>query len=123
MHRRQRLVQDRQFQRAYEEGLSFVHPLLVLRAVSNGLGHNRFGFVVGKRIGKAVVRNKVKRRLREAMRLRAAQVPPGWDVVLIARMPVARASYGHIDQALDNLLHRLQHRVSSSERHAGEGTK
>lgn len=121
MHRRQRLVQNRQFQRAYEEGLSFVHPLLVLRAVCNGLPYNRFGFVVGGRIGKAVVRNQVKRRLREAMRLRAAQVAPGWDLVLVARMPVVRASYWHIEEALDNLLRRLQHRITASELHAGGG--
>jgi ribonuclease P protein component len=107
MHRRQRLVQSKRFQQVYREARSFVHPLLVLRALGNELPYSRFGFVVGARIGKAVVRNRVKRRMREAMRLRATQVLPGWDLVLIARMPIAKASYWRIGEALDSLLPRL----------------
>ena len=121
MHQ-QRLVQARQFQRAYEEGMSFVHPLLVLRAVDNGLPYNRFGFVVGGRIGKAVVRNQVKRRLREAMRLRATQIPPGWDLVLVARTPIVKASYQHIEEALDSLLPRLRQRITTSRLVPADGT-
>jgi ribonuclease P protein component len=84
-----------------------VHPLLVLRALPNDLENSRFGFVVAKRIGGAVVRNLVKRRMREAMRMRLAVVPPGWDLVLIARTPIVRASFWCLGEALDSLLPRL----------------
>ncbi len=64
---------------------SWAHPLLVLYAAANEGGPTRAGFVVGRRIGKAVVRNRVKRRLREAWRSLLEEVPPGHDYVLIAR--------------------------------------
>jgi ribonuclease P protein component len=107
MHRRHRLVHSGRFQQVYREGRSWVHPLLVLRALGNDLPHSRFGFVVGKRVGKAVLRNRVKRLMREAMRLRIGQVPPGLDIVLTARAPVARATFREIGSALDSLLAHL----------------
>ena len=72
----------------------------------NGLPESRFGFSVSRRIGKAVVRNKIKRRLREATRLRMAQIRPGWDIVFIARKPIGQASYQEIDAACARLLRR-----------------
>lgn len=107
MHRRHRLVQSGRFQRVHREGRSWVHPLLVLRALGNDLPHSRFGFVVGKRVGKAVLRNRVKRLMREAVRLRIGQIPPGLDIVLIARAPVVRATFQDIGKALDSLLAHL----------------
>ncbi len=104
MHRRHRLVHSGRFQRVYREGQSWVHPLLVVRALGNDLPHSRFGFVVGKRVGNAVVRNRAKRLMREAMRMRIGRVPPGLDVVLIARAPIARATLQEIGKALDLLL-------------------
>ena len=99
-----RLVHSKRFQQVYREGQSFVHSLMILRALTNDLPHSRFGFVVSKRIGKAVVRNRIKRRMREAMRLRVKQVSPGWDVVLVARAPIVEASFWRIGEALDRLL-------------------
>ena len=64
------------------------------------------GLVVGKRIGTAVVRNRVKRLLREAVRARLSCLPPGYDIVLIARQEAAGARLGDIAVALDVLLQR-----------------
>jgi ribonuclease P protein component len=60
--------------------------------------------VVSKRIGKAVVRNLIKRRLREATRVRLPRVATGWDVVLIARQSIVDARFSQIERALDSLL-------------------
>ena len=70
----------------------------------NGLERNRYGFVVGKRVGKAVVRNRVKRLLREVTR--SAPTKSGWDMVLIARNPAAAADYYQIGSAVAGLLRR-----------------
>ena len=79
---------------------------LVIRFLPNGLDRSRFGFMVSKRIGNAVVRNKVKRRLREAVRV--TPVKAGWDAVLIARKGTERAGYHELKQAAGNLLRRVQ---------------
>lgn len=59
---------------------------LVLYARKNRLGINRVGFTVGKKLGHAVQRNRVRRRLREAYRLNEAKFQPGWDIVVVARV-------------------------------------
>jgi ribonuclease P protein component len=79
---------------------------VVLCALKNSLEYSRFGFSVSRRIGNAVIRNRIKRRLREAMRLRMSQVQPGWDLVFIARVPIRNASYHEIDAACARLLRR-----------------
>ena len=83
-----------------------MHRFLVLRTLPNGLPHTRYGFVVSKRVGKAVARNRLKRRLREGVRPMA--VRPGWDVVLLARPPAAAATYQQLREALVELLSRAR---------------
>ena len=57
-----------------------------IRLLSNRVGWARLGLVVGKRVGNACVRNRVKRRLREFFRLNRQIFPPGSDVVIIAKV-------------------------------------
>jgi len=73
-----------------------------LRAAPNQFSYSRCGFVVGKKIGGAGVRNQVKLRLREIARL--TPVVPGWDLVIIARQPAAAARYATLKKTYDELL-------------------
>ena len=106
MHQRERLRVRRDFLAVYRKGRAWTHRFLVLRTLPNGLPHNRYGFVVSKRVGKAVARNRLKRRLREGVRL--CTVRPGWDVVLLARPPAAAATYQQLREALVELLFRAR---------------
>jgi len=106
MHRRHRLTGNKEFRNVRSDGRAWSHPLLVLCAYANGLAHSRFGFVVGRRIGKAAVRNLVKRRLREATRARLPGIEAGWDVVMIARPAIVHAQFVEVVRALDWLLSR-----------------
>jgi ribonuclease P protein component len=106
MQSRHRLTTSKQFSQVHREGLSIANRLLVVRVFANGLDHSRFGFLVSKRIGNAVVRNRVKRRLREVVRL--TQVKPGWDAVFIARRDINRADFQELKQAAENLLRRTK---------------
>ncbi len=108
MEKRFRLQADASFQSVRREGRSFSHPLLVMAMLPNGLEYNRFGFVVGHRIGKAVKRNQIKRWIREAVRLRIdeGEIRAGLDIVFIARHAMAEASYHEVDEAVGSLLCR-----------------
>lgn len=71
-------------------------------------GPARVGFIVGKRVGGAVVRNRVRRRLREIMRHRLRVLLPGWDLVVIARPPAADATSADLARDLGALLRRAR---------------
>lgn len=95
-----------EFQQVWDNAKAWSHPLVVLRARPNGLEINRFGFVVGRKIGKAVERNRTKRLLREAARRRLEGMVRGWDIILIARREAERAEFKEIDTAVGNLFVR-----------------
>ncbi len=97
-----------EFQQAWESGRAWSHALLILRARTNGTEKNRFGFVVGKKVGKAAQRNRVKRLMREAVRHRRDTLSRGWDIILIARGGADKAEWKDIDAALGNLLERAR---------------
>ena len=86
------------------EGRSWSSGLLVLRARPNGLDVSRFGFSVSKAVGGAVVRNRVKRRLRETARLTGVQ--QGWDLVLVARKDAGSADFSMLNTSMTSLLRR-----------------
>jgi ribonuclease P protein component len=74
-----------------QRGRRVRHSLLMLGILPNGLEESRMGYAIGKRVGNAVTRNRVRRRLREIVR--AAQLAPGYDIVLTARPEAAAASF------------------------------
>src|SRR5438874_1933237 len=94
------------FERARRRGRSWSTALVALNAVRNDLPLTRCGFVTSKRVGGAVVRNKVRRRLREIVRRRLTLLPPGWDLVLSARTAAAAATFADLEQAVDDLCQR-----------------
>lgn len=96
------------FRRTYAKGKSAATPTLVLYARPNGLGKNRLGLTVGTKVGKAVVRNRVRRRLRESYRLRESGLKTGFDLVVVARAAAAQARFGELDRHLASLLKRLE---------------
>ena len=106
MKQRYRVRQNQRFQEIRRLGRSYSNELLVLCILPNNLPYSRFGFAVSSRIGNAVTRNRIKRRLREAMRLRMNAIKPGWDLVFIARNPIRSADYHQMDAACARLLRR-----------------
>ena len=95
------IKENRDFRRIYSRGRSAVTPFLVLYCRPNGRDHNRLGITTSTKLGCAVVRNRVRRRLREVFRLASPGLKQGWDVVLVARARTAKAPYQRLTAAFD----------------------
>ncbi|MBC7263868.1 MAG: ribonuclease P protein component [Chloroflexi bacterium] len=108
MEKRYRLLRNSDFQRVRSKGRLWFHDLVVLYVYPNGLQHSRFGFSVSKRIGKAVLRNRLKRCMREAIRHAMRHIPGGWDMVFVARGPIRDADFQQIELAIHALLRRSE---------------
>jgi ribonuclease P protein component len=104
MRREQRLRRRQDFAAAYRKGRVQSNQLLVIRVLAHEGAVTRFGFVAGKVVGGAVVRNRIKRRLREIAR--GAAVRPGLDIVIGARKPAATAEFQALRTALVSLMKR-----------------
>ena len=86
------------FQRLYHSS-GQANSYLVLYARKNRTNTNRVGITVSKKLGHAVVRNRVRRRLREIYRLNEAKFQPGWDIVVVARTKAVHGDFGKLTQA------------------------
>ncbi|MFH1003857.1 MAG: ribonuclease P protein component [Chloroflexota bacterium] len=100
------LTKPNQYAVVYHDGRSWVNSLVVMKALANGLGWSRRGISVSRRVGNAVVRNRVKRRFREI--LRQTPLEPGWDIIFVARTPAAGADYAGLRDAVTGLLARAR---------------
>ncbi len=106
MNRRSRLSDKERFRQVRQTGVSHAHPLMVLCFLPNGEAFSRCGFTVSKRVGKAVVRNRARRRLSEAVRLVWDRVAPGWDLVWVVRPALVQAEFAELQVASGRLLRR-----------------
>lgn len=101
------LKNNYEFRRLYYKGKSAAGPLLVLYVRPNRRKENRLGLTVGVKIGKAVIRNRVRRRLREIYRLNERTLRRGVDLVVVARTGAVEASYRELEQEFLRLAGRL----------------
>ena len=103
-----RLRRSSDFYKVLTKGRRAANGILLMAAVESDRDSNRYGLAVSKRVGGAVVRNRLKRRLRELLRgLDAAVIGGQWDVVVTARPAAAGVSYQELGGSLERLGRRL----------------
>jgi len=102
--KRARLLKRGEFQRVYDEGQRRRGPLCAVFFRPNGLSETRLGVTVPARVGSAVLRNRVKRRVREVFRLNRPSLTPGWDIILNPRDAVARVPFRTLEKELLRLF-------------------
>ncbi len=102
----QRLRKTSDFKAVYSRGRSYVHPMLVVYVLRQPRETARMGFSVSKKLGGAVVRNRIKRLLREASRTLIPRLPPGTDAVVVARSVIAESTLAEIESVLEAQFRR-----------------
>ena len=107
---------NREFQRLYRKGKSAVSPYLALYCRDTGRKYSRLGLTVGVKVGKAVTRNRVRRRLREAYRIHEGRFRPGVDLVVVARVRAAHAPYRELERSLLRTADKLGLLVKREEK-------
>lgn len=113
LQRQYRLCKNRQFSFVYRRGMRTSGRDLSLLYVKSK--QKRVGFSVSKKVGGAVVRNRVKRRLREYMRKKLVQLPSGLYVI-VARPSAAECTFGQLCDGMDSLFRKLRISTSCAER-------
>jgi len=104
-----RLIHDQDFKRVFRLGESFYIGQLRVKILKNNLTISRFGFIVSNKISKrAVVRNKIKRRLREIVRQKLPVLKTGYDCVIITRSGVEDLNYQEMQDKLEQILLKLK---------------
>lgn len=106
MKRKFCLTQSKDFVRVKGDGLSVHHKLIILVYTQNDLDVSRAAIVASKKIGNAVTRNRVKRRIRACLHDYWIQVKPGWDLIFYTRAAVVGADYQDLKNAIEHLLSR-----------------
>ncbi len=114
MKREEYRTKQKQYSLVHFTGKSWTGNLLSMRLMPNGLNFSRYGLIVSKRVGKAVVRNRVKRLLRET--LRQISLKPGWDIVFYARTTAAGANFAELRNLILSLLSQAQLLMENHEK-------
>ncbi len=101
------LNQNRDFRRIYHKGKTAVNPILVTYLVKTRRDENRMGITASKKIGKAYVRNRAKRLIREAYRQIEPGLPIGLDLIFVARSRTAGAKMQQVQEVMLRQLQKI----------------
>ena len=107
-----RLKKNKDFERVFKNGLSFREDFLILKAVPNSLKNNRFGFIVSSKVSKkAVIRNKIKRWLRQALLLLLKtfnKIQKPVDIIIIVKSGVNIKNFQEVERVINKLFKKIK---------------
>ncbi len=97
-------MRSAEYEAVYRGGQRRSSPQFTVFYRANGTARSRFGMSVKKALGGAVVRNRIRRRLREIIQRNDSEIPSGWDIVIHPRSSVARAGFATLQAELLRLI-------------------
>ena len=102
------LTQNHEFRRLYSKGRNAASPYFAVYCRRTGRPYSRLGLTTGVKLGNAVKRNRVRRRMRELYRTNESKLRPGYDIVMVARTRAIFARYSDLESSFLRLMKKLE---------------
>ncbi|OPX88302.1 MAG: Ribonuclease P protein component [Pelotomaculum sp. PtaB.Bin104] len=102
------IKKNKDYKKIYSRGKSVADPFIVIYSLRNNSDGYRFGFTVSKKVGNAVVRNRVRRIFKEVCRLNLEKFPKGYDYILLARKNISSRKYIQVEESLLKLFNKFK---------------
>ena len=102
------LKQNHEFRRLYSKGRNAASPYFAVYCRRTGRPYSRLGLTTGVKLGNAVKRNRVRRRMRELYRTNESKLRPGYDIVMVARTRAIFARYSDLESSFLRLMKKLE---------------
>jgi ribonuclease P protein component len=103
-----RLKKNKEFRYTYKRGRSLKGKYLVIYFCENGQENSKIGFSVSKKIGKAIIRNRIKRVLREICRINKNKIVQGYNIIFVARSKIKGIKYRLVEEEMLDLLKKAE---------------
>jgi len=107
----QSIKKNDEFKNSYNKGKKIVNKYFIFYYFKNNLEYDRIGFTVSKKVGKAVTRNRVRRKLKEIFRLNFKETVEGYDFVIVARNIMKKAEYIKVDKEFKKVYKKFRSNV------------
>ena len=111
------IKKNKDFRYVYNHGISYANKYLVMYTMRNGIGKNRLGISVSKKVGNSVVRHRITRLIRESYRLNEENFITGLDIIIVARVNSKNIGFHEIENGLIHLarIHKIVKRWDMNE--------
>lgn len=104
MEKQFRLRKNIEFKKIYKYGKNYWNRNFILYIRKNKLNETRVGFTISKKIGNAVTRNKIRRRMKEAYRLNFEKIKPGYDLIFIPKKHIVDIPYNELEGSMIHIM-------------------